>query len=490
MENLEDGDNFGYLKKDITCFAYGMFNDREGNRMKLYPYQDLVLNDKSKRILLCIARQAGKTTTAAIKALHFAYFNNNVTVVVVSATKPQAIELIRRVREVMNLSRFSWWRDLSPSAKESRGEIVLKNSGAKTTSRIISVPATDAARGYTADLVIVDEAAFIEGGDYIFNQVVEPMTQATKGNIMLLSTPKAMSGYFYECYKSPFWSTYQFDWRSNPKNTEEDMAEKQSRMTISQYQAEYEAKFTNTLGSYFRLSDINKCTEDDPPRLSKGVKGLVCGVDLGKERDHAVFFIGNYESDKEEAKVVVRERRVKPLGTNYAEIIGELVFLNEQYNIDLFVIDGTGIGAGIADMLIAKGLNVESVVFSWKSKVDIFSNLKILFEQERILIPNEVELINQLTIFTEKFTETGRALLHAPEGEHDDECDALALLAWGLVNKSFPVSISFVDPKSTPSGQLSTDEFPCRICGDGIPTQTLYTSDGQCSKCRSKILEV
>ena len=65
-------------------------------------------------------------------------------------------------------------------------------------STLYSLPPTDSSRGYTADLVIVDEAAFVP--DEIFDMIIEPTVRHTGGKIVLLSTPNGQKGFFYRFF--------------------------------------------------------------------------------------------------------------------------------------------------------------------------------------------------------------------------------------------------------------------------------------------------
>lgn len=449
-EKLEEekSNALGYVKNDPSLFAYMFFTDVMGNRFKTFSYQDIILNDKSKRKAICIARQTGKSTLSVIAAFHQAYFNDSYTVVVVSATKPQALELIRKLKTILRTGRFTTWKEIMPKGKESGSEIIIKNQNGKTESRIISVPATDSARGYTANMVIVDEAAFIENGDYIFNQVIEPMTQYTKGQIFLLSTPNGKIGFFWKCFNSEAWSTYQFGWEVCPNNTKEEMVEKRKMMTSMEFSAEYEAKFLTSQSAYFNYKDIERAV-DSNSGLGSPTSNVFysIGVDFGKIKDNSVIMIGYIENPGAEANeqvVKVIRRIVKPLGTNYASVIGEVKDLARMFPGRL-VLDATGVGEGPSDILIKEGLSVEPIKFSIQSKMDIYSNLNILFEQSRIKIPNELELINQLEQLEYEYTESKNQKIHHPEGGHDDETDALALMAWGLTKTKGQPSVRIID---------------------------------------------
>ncbi len=67
-----------------------------------YPYQKDFLRDNSRRIVACCGRQVGKTTLAAIKALHFALTHDSVRVLVISAGLRQSIYLFDKILELMD----------------------------------------------------------------------------------------------------------------------------------------------------------------------------------------------------------------------------------------------------------------------------------------------------------------------------------------------------------------------------------------------------
>lgn len=62
-----------------------------------YPYQEKFLRDNSTLIAACCGRQVGKTTLAAIVALHFALAKNHVRILIVSAGLRQSIILFDKI---------------------------------------------------------------------------------------------------------------------------------------------------------------------------------------------------------------------------------------------------------------------------------------------------------------------------------------------------------------------------------------------------------
>ena len=167
---------------------------------KPYPYQAEFLNDPGKRIIVCSGRQAGKSTSAAVKTIHFAATHSDSTSLIVSATLRQSMLLFEKIVGFIESSilRYSVRR-------KTRNRIILENG-----SRIIALPSGsgDTIRGYTADLIVLDEAAFIP--EKIIANVVLPMIAATNGYCWLLSTPWDKNHIFYRiwCGEYEGWRRY------------------------------------------------------------------------------------------------------------------------------------------------------------------------------------------------------------------------------------------------------------------------------------------
>ena len=457
----------GYLKLDPTIFAYNFFTNEAGEPFKTLPHQDLILNDTSQLRLLNLSRGAGKSTIAAIESTTTAYWNDNALVLIMSSTKPQALEVIRTIKTFLNTSRFTTWKELMPKGKENKAEIEIRNPGKKTFSRIISVPATDAARGYSPNLIICDELAFWEDHT-IFPKVVLGMLNRVDGirrRILSLSTPNGRHGAFWECYNSPGWSVYDFGWRINPYNTDEKMQILRDNMTALEFRSEYEADFISSQSSYFTYSEIQNSIHKESNQGFKGEVNCAVGVDFGKIHDFCVIEIGciiNPNEDRNKQIIRVLDRRVKPLGTDYAVILAELKSLNQVIKPNVFVIDATGVGEAPGDILRASGLPVETFKFSLYSKISIMNNMKILMQQKRLQIPDEKELINQLELFEYEASERGgvaQPKLHAPIGKHDDEVDALALLCHGLSRGLGYITSSFVSTSGSSVKGNANEKF-------------------------------
>ena len=153
----------------------------------LDPWQAQLIDDPPKRLLCCCGRQVGKSTAAAICALNTAIYQAPATVVLISPSLRQSVELYRTFHAM--------WSRLPgrPAAQyETLSRLELENG-----SRIISLPGSEkTVRGLASvDLIVIDEAARVDD-DLI--AATRPMLAVSNGSLFALTTPAGKRGWFYE----------------------------------------------------------------------------------------------------------------------------------------------------------------------------------------------------------------------------------------------------------------------------------------------------
>lgn len=160
------------------------------------PWQEKVLrSDPSKnetdRMLLClVGRQAGKSTTCG--CLAYDAYTRGQTVVLTAPSMRQATTLFRRIMAFMQTDPAP-----PPVMRQTMTEL---EAHPRHGGRIVVLPANENARGETADLIIADEACFIQPDEALV--AFFPMRRAS-GRIFLLSTPNGTrNGYFYDTWES------------------------------------------------------------------------------------------------------------------------------------------------------------------------------------------------------------------------------------------------------------------------------------------------
>jgi len=444
-KNLIDGDNsqMAYvfsLLRDPTTYMYAFFKDKEGNQLQLYPYQDIIINDVNKRIIFAAANQIGKSLTLCCKALHFSLTNPGKTVVMVSKTLPQSKDLLREIRRLLNTSTLDYKADIGDSANKT--EIYFKHFDEEgkelPQSRIICVPATEAALGYSVDLLLIDELGFYDNGRYFYYQIAQPRTYETKGQIIIFSNPNGQQGILWNLWGNKRFSKYQFNYLDKPGNTKEEYDLLSHDLTMEEIDSTLNAQFTNPEGGFITLGERKRMQEERINAIPMIITTpLYIFFDFAKVQDRTVRItaIPLMEDEKDWAhKVYVYEMKEYPQGTPYTEIVdGDLKRLILEVglpNVAMVGWDNTGVGKGIEDFISRinqLGIMAMPVEFSLENKSRIYTLFKLLVENNRIKIPFVEACDKQLASLRFKKSTRGYLMVHhESEKDRDDFPDALA----------------------------------------------------------------
>ncbi len=441
------------LLNDSTIFAYAFFKNKEGEPFKLYPYQDIIISDKNKRIIFAAANQIGKSITLCWKALHFALTNPGKTVLMVSKTMPQAKDLLMQIKQFLETSKMDY-KGMIGSA-ENKTEIYFKHLGDKgqqlAQSRIICVPATEAALGYAVDLLLIDELAFYDDGHYFYFQIAQPRTYTTKGQIIVFSNPNGQQGIFWELWNDKDFSHYTFNFLDKPGNTKKEYEKLRETLTVDQFDSTVNSIFTNPSGGFLSLDERRRMQVERENSLPSIItQPLYIAFDWAKSMDRTVRIIGVPKKGKDTDwadEVYVYEMKEYPQGTPYDEIIdGDLKSLIHDVgpqNIAMVGWDNTGVGRGLEDFVKRVqdlGIMTTPIEFSLQNKSRIYTLLKLLVENNRITIPFISECDKQLASLRFKKTSNRNTLQvhHASERDRDDYPDAIAALCSLIINPETP----------------------------------------------------
>jgi hypothetical protein len=496
------------LLKDDTIYAYAFLKDpkSQDKPFKLYPYQDLIINDDHPRIIFAAANQIGKSIMLCVKALRFALKNPGKTVLMVSKTLPQAKDLLRQIKTFLNSSNLDYKYDIGDS--ETKTEIYFKHFEEVTSfdedlqkeftsirelqqSRIICVPATEAALGYAVDLALIDELAFYEDGEYFYKQILEPRTFTTKGQIIVFSNPNGQQGIFWELWNSKYFHKYRFNFLDCPTNTQVEFERNSENKTREQIDSTLLAVFTSPEGGFLTV-DERKRMQDDRPNMLPSIFTVPVFIffDWAKSMDCTVRTIGipvRKTADEWGDEVFVYEMKEYPNGTPYTDIVDvdlKNLILDNPGKVSMVGWDNTGVGSGIEDFIKRVqqlGITAMPVEFSLENKSRIYTIFKLLAEQGRIHIPVVKECDKQLSKLV--FKKSGRGYLqvhHENERDRDDYPDSIAGLCSLIINPdSPPVSITIV-------GQNIKTNYKI-VDGDRCSCGNIIEDEDYCTNCNKKV---
>jgi hypothetical protein len=221
------------------------------------PWQATALRSKRKRQLLNCSRQSGKSTTIAGKAFHTALYRRKANgdgtlTLIISPSENQSLETFDKVRGFLKRAKV----DGKDSLDKDNAHSLKFASGA----RIVALPGSArTARGYSPDLLIVEEAAHIQDDEDFFT-AIRPMIGATDGDMILMSTPNGKRGVFYREWTEggDQWERYTITAHECPRIKPEFLEEEKRSMGELMFRQEYLCEFVETAGQLFRQADIDR----------------------------------------------------------------------------------------------------------------------------------------------------------------------------------------------------------------------------------------
>ena len=215
-----------------------------------YQLETIKLLDENRFFIGLWARQSGKTTIVAAYALHYAIFNPNKNVGIVSNKESSAkriLDTMKRMYEALPV-----W--LKPGVTEYQKTSVHFDNG---TNLIISATTSDAFRGWPMNMVICDEFAFVPS-----NQAEEfwaanypTISSSKKSKLIIISTPNGMFNIFHRLWtqavvKDNAFVPYKVIWDKVPGRDKEWAKTEIANMGMQAFNQEYACKFlgsTNTV---------------------------------------------------------------------------------------------------------------------------------------------------------------------------------------------------------------------------------------------------
>ncbi len=422
MENSE------LIKKYVALFAKTLKDPVGFARTFLdfqpYPYQEQFLRDDSLLVAACCGRQVGKTTLAAIKALHYALSNNKAQILIVSAGLRQSIILFNKILD---------YAETSTPAKllttyQSRTRIRFVNG-----SEIVALPCGregSTLRGYTADMAILDEANFIPRN--VIDSVVRPMMITRPGaRMIMISTPWMRDHPFYDAISKPELGFTTYTWPSsmNPTVPREKLELERKTIGDFAYNREYNAAFMDDQFSFLPSALVLNCTDQyelnqDPLQGEKYQGQYLIGIDFGKHTDYSAIAV--LEKTNDNLRLVYLNEL--PLETPYTAVIGTVRRLYDAYAFAAGCLDKTGVGEGPYEEIKQFMRTMEGITLTAQMKEDIMGKLKLTLEQGKLTLPNDnQQLLIQMTAQQCEPTKSGTIKFSHPTGTHDDQLWSLAL---------------------------------------------------------------
>lgn len=331
----------------------------------LYPYQDKVLTLwlENQYSIINKSRQLGISTLCAGEALHTMLFNQDKNVLCIATTQDKAKNMVTKVKYMYD-NLPSWLREKQKPLEDNKLTLKLNNG-----SQIKAVSASgDAGRSEAVSLLLIDEAAFIEGIDEIWASAQQ--TLSTGGRCIALSTPYGSGNWFHRTFTAAELGENQFlpiklPWFVHPERDQawrdaQDVLLGDPRIAAQECDTNF-----NTSGDVVFYSEwiefIEKTTIKDPVERRGVDKNLwiweqpdysqdyviIADVARGDGKDFSTCHVLNISTNVQVAEF---KSQLPPKEFGYF-----LVGLATEYNMALLVVENANIGWSTLDAIIERG---------------------------------------------------------------------------------------------------------------------------------------
>jgi hypothetical protein len=334
----------------------------------LFPFQADTLQDirDNRFSIINKSRQLGISTLVAGYSLWIMLFHKDKTVLCIATKQETAKGMVEKVQFMYN-NLPSWLKGNQKPETNNKLSLKLPNN-----SQIVATSAaSDAGRSYAVSLLIVDEAAFIEGIDKIYTSI-KP-TIATGGGIIALSSPNGVGNWFHKMYteaeigKNDF-KAIKLPWNLHPDRVapvDEGWEQRErSNMSPREFAQEYDCDFLgsgNTVVDSEILGFYEQTYIQDPieKRLMGGdlwiwqypnySKSYLVSADVarGDGMDYSTFHVIDLENCEQVAEYKSQ--------VSTREFGHTLVSIASEYNNALLVVENANIGWDVVNTIIERG---------------------------------------------------------------------------------------------------------------------------------------
>jgi len=452
--------------------------------------------------IIATSRQAGKSTTTCAFILWYILFNNDKNVALLANKAETAREILSKIQ--LAYQHLPKWMQHGVT-EWNKGSFELENN-----SRVIATATSaDNIRGFSINLLFIDEAAFIDNWDEFFTSVYPTISSGSTTQVILVSTPNGLN-HFYATWQNAVekrnnYHNIMVKWDRVPGRDERWKKDTLGALNfdMEKFSQEFEVEFLGSSGTLIAGWKLKELVHQTPVHQHDGLRmysqpesghAYVCVADVsrGKGLDYSAFSILDVSKMPYKQVCVYRNNTVAPI--DYADILFRVC---KSYNNAGVLVEINDIGGQVADSLhydfeydnilftesagragkrITSGFgnNVDRGVRTTKNVKSIgCSILKLLVEQNQLIV-NDFDTISELSTFSRKGVS-----YEAEPGKHDDMVMGLVLFAW-LSDQDYFKELTSINTlamlREKTEEEISGDLVPFGFVDDGSPLEDV--SDG------------
>ena len=341
----------------------------------LYPFQGKVLNlwKDNPYSMVLKSRQLGISTLAAGYSLWLMTFHKDKNILCIATKQDTAKNMVTKTKFMYD--NLPSWLKVESEENNKLTLRLINGSQIKATSA-----ASDAGRSEAVSLLIIDEAAFIEGIEPIWASAQQ--TLATGGGAIVLSTPFGTGNWFHKTWVKAEAQDNNFlpiklPWYVHPERDQawrdkQDVELGDPRLAAQECDCDFTT--SGDVVYYPEHIEYMMSTHVVEPLERRGVDGnlwvwespdytrsyiVIADVARGDGKDFSAFHVFDIETN---AQVAEFRSQLPPKEFGYL-----LVAIATEYNEALLVIENANIGWSAIDSVIERGYR--NLYYSPKSDV-------------------------------------------------------------------------------------------------------------------------
>ena len=348
---------------------------------RLYDFQKDLLRDYevSRFNIILKARQLGISTVTASYIVWMMLFRKEKNILVVATKLQVAANLVKKVK--LAIRNLPEWLQLATVVIDNRNSFALSNGSQIKASSTSG----DAGRSEALSLLVVDEAAHVEGMSDLWTSLYS--TLSTGGRCIALSSPNGVGNWFHKTYveasegKNDFHPT-KLLWDVHPDRDTAWYEKETKNMSARDAAQELECSFNMSGETVFHGSDISIIEENiSEPKYKTGFDRnmwiweeynageqylLTADVARGDGKDYSVFHIFKLGTME-----LVAEYQGKVTPDIFSRI---LIDSGGEYGNCLLVVENNSVGYAVLDKLM--DANYPNIYFSVKSTHEYVDQLQ------------------------------------------------------------------------------------------------------------------
>lgn len=325
---------------------------------RTYGFQDELLSDFNDHRFNVIlkARQLGISTVTAGYVVWMMLFHRDKNVLVMATKFGTAANLVKKVKSIMR--HLPPWIKISNISVDNRTSFELSNGSQIKASSTSS----DAGRSEALSLLVIDEAAHVEGLEELWTGLYP--TLSTGGRCIALSTPNGVGNWFHQTYiaaeeqSNDFFPT-RLPWDVHPDRDLSWFENETKNMSRRQIAQELECNFNMSGETVIHSEEIAKiqATLEEPHRRAGFDRNLwlwdeynpehsyllVADVARGDGRDYSAFHVIDVTDMKQ-----VAEYQGKVELDMYAMFLANI---GKQYGNAMVVVENNNVGYSVLTKL-------------------------------------------------------------------------------------------------------------------------------------------